>query len=551
MDYPNATSTQSQPHFSSYENSVSKTHRGQTFDEETQSPENNNNNSIHQHLSHDLVLSDSEEVDEFIHKYGHVEFQYIKKPQDSFWFVRPHALNYFKDGVLYRTKGERTSGKTELFLDLMYVGIVANLASDATEHASAASFLKYMLLFIPSWTVWSDIKDFVNYYYSEDLSQKLYLLWILILLLVYDNNCTYVLDGRGEAALTVVPYMLCRLSLAISLLFYSIFIPEHRLQMRVYGCTIIVFCCVWISVIFIDTRAKIGVSIAIMFLEHSTFCLIYHPWFKKNVLHLTCSTALNIEHEVERFGAFFIIAIGEFLYKTVAGNPVGAGFQGKLSRGICLLIISYCFLWLYFNSGTSVKATHPLRRSGAAAICWIYSHIPLIAGLILAADSAGEWITLENTSTAKHPSHEESSTTETVLKFLFRRAAESSSESSSSSSEETEEPSMYALSFFFTGGLCAALWALTIMGFAEKSRDPWNTHVVTKFWRIAPRFPAGVIILCMSFAEMSTTHLLGFTAMICVILWLWESVTMTPRANLPPVLGGHCDITPSDIIERF
>lgn len=60
-----------------------------------------------------------EDEDEFVRKYGAVNFQYIKRPEEAIWFTRPYGLNYFKDGVLYRTKGERTSSKTELFLDLL------------------------------------------------------------------------------------------------------------------------------------------------------------------------------------------------------------------------------------------------------------------------------------------------------------------------------------------------------------------------------------------------------------------------------------------------
>ena len=37
----------------------------------------------------------------------------------------------------------------------------------------------YVLLFVPAWVVWADIKDFTNYYYTEDLSQKVYIIWIL------------------------------------------------------------------------------------------------------------------------------------------------------------------------------------------------------------------------------------------------------------------------------------------------------------------------------------------------------------------------------------
>lgn len=120
-------------------------------------------------------LTDSEEEDEFIRRFGDIEFQYIKPPKQNFWFKRPHALNFFKDGILYRTKGERTSTKTELFLDLLYVGIIANLAGEASENASGIALLKYVLFFLPTWVVWADIKDFTNYYYNEDLSQKLYI----------------------------------------------------------------------------------------------------------------------------------------------------------------------------------------------------------------------------------------------------------------------------------------------------------------------------------------------------------------------------------------
>lgn len=497
----------------------------------------------HHHEEHDYVLSDSEDEDEFINRYGEVNFQYIKKPREALWFSRPHALNYFKSGVLYRTKGERTSGKTELFLDLLYVGIVASLAGNAVEEGTAGAFLKYVLLFLPTWVVWSDIKDFMNYYYNGDLSQKFYILWILILLVIYDNNCPYVLESRGEAAFTVIPYILCRLSLAVSLLVYSVYVMEHRLQMRWYACSIIVTCCLWIVVIFLPKWGKVGMSFGILILEQACFSVIFHPWFKRK-LKLVYSTALNIEHEVERFGAFYIIAIGEFLYKTVAENPIGKGFSHKLGRGICLLIISYQFLWLYFNGGTSNRGIHPLRRSGAAAIAWIYSHVPLIAGLILAADAGGHFIGLDETSTAKHPHEEAPEVHSELLALLVQKAAEVES-------EEAHEPSMYALSFFFTGGLCVALLALGVQAFAEKSRDPANSHILSKLFRVTPRFPFAIIILCLSFAEMSTTNLLGFTAMLMVILTLYEQITMTSRLSLPRYFGGCRQLQHSEEIERF
>ncbi|RLV83418.1 hypothetical protein JA9_002891 [Meyerozyma sp. JA9] len=466
----------------------------------------------------EIQITDSSDEEEFVRKYGDINFQYIKRPKDAVWFIRPHALNYFKDGVLYRTKGERTSSKTELFLDLMYVGIIANLAGSAAEEATGAAFLQYVLLFIPAWMVWADIKDFTNYYYNEDLSQKLYIMWILVLLTLFSNNHYRVLEDVKGAALTVVPYILCRISLAISLVVYSFFIPQHRPQMRLYAGMIFVTCCLWIPVIFISTRAKIGLSFAILFLEAMSQVIAYHPITKK-YMKLTESTALNIEHEVERYGVFVTIAIGEFLYKVVAEGPLGTGLTDKFARGVFLLIIAYDLFWIYQYGSSCKKATHALRHSGWTAIGWMYTHLPLVASLVLAADAGGDLCSLDITSTKKHLEPE----TEPAggAHERFRRRS------------EEEVPNMYGLSFYFTGGICVALICMWLIGSYDRSRDPVDMHVVPRFWRIFCRVPIGIIIVCLSLAELNTTVLMGIVTALLTVLLVYESVVMTPKQCLP------------------
>lgn len=464
----------------------------------------------------EIMLTDSEEEEEFVRKYGDIEFQYIKRPKDSVWFIRPHALNYFKDGVLYRTKGERTSSKTELFLDLMYVGIIANLAGHAAEEATGAAFLEYVLLFIPAWMVWADIKDFTNYYYNEDLSQKLYIMWILILLTLFANSHYRVLEDSKGAALTIVPYMLCRLSLAVSLMVYSFFIPQHRPQMRLYAVLVTITSCLWIPVIFISTRAKIGVAFAILFLEMLSQMVSFHP-ITKRAMNLTESTALNIEHEVERYGVFVTIAIGEFLYKVVAEGPLGTGLTDKFARGVFLLLIAYILFWIYLYGSSCKKATHALRYSSWTAIAWMYTHLPLVALLVLAADAGGDLCSTDITSTKKnqHLSHE----SEGGAERLRVRA-------------EEEVPNMYGLSLYFTGGICVSLISMFLIGFYDNPKDPGHIHLVPRFWRIFWRVPIGIIILCVSFAELNTTLLMGIVTALLAVLLIYESVVMTPKQCL-------------------
>lgn len=453
----------------------------------------------------DIELTDSEGEDEFIRKYGDVQFQYIKRPRDAVWFIRPHALNYFKDGVLYRTKGERSSSKTELFLDLMYVGIIANLAGDATEHASWGALLKYILVFIGIWTVWCDIKDFTNYYYNEDLSQKTYILWILILLTIICNNTSQLLEGRKGAEYVIIPYILCRFSLCVSNFVYSFWVEEHRAQQRLYAATLFVTCCLWVIVIFVNTRAKIALSFIFYFLEQLSFMVCFHPRTKK-LMKLTTSTALNIEHEVERFSVFVTIAIGEYLYKIVADSPLGSGIQDHFWRGVLILIIAYVLFWIYNYGSTSKKATHALRHSGFRAISWIYCHLPLVAAIVLSADAAGDLCKYDEITIQEREEGE---------------------------IEEPEEPSIQAVKFFFTGGIFVALTSLTFLGLLDDPKDSKDLHIVSRFWRVIFRFPAGVIILCLPFADISITLLLGITTIVLVVLLVWESVTSTPRKCLP------------------
>lgn len=465
----------------------------------------------------EIELTDSEGEDEFIRKYGDVNFQYIKRPRASVWFIRPHALNYFKDGVLYRTKGERSSSKTELFLDLMYVGIIANLAGDAVEHAGWGALLKYILLFMAVWTIWCDIKDFTNYYYNEDLSQKTYILWILILLTIFCNNQTDLLEDRSGAEFVIIPYILCRASLAISLFIYTIWIPEHRVQQRIYSASLVVTCCLWIIVIFLNTRGKIGLSIVLFVLEQATFAVCFHPWIKKK-LKLTTSTALNIEHEVERFSTFFTIAIGEFLYKILAQHDLGSKFQDHLWRGVFLLIIAYILFWIYSYGSTAKKATHALRHSGFRAVSWIYLHLPLIAAIVLAADAGGDLCKIND--------HEFSS--------ARREEAGETSEMGEGGEEEEEAP-LQAVKFFFTGGLFVAMVSLGLIGMLDDPKDPKDLHLLPRHWRICLRIPVGIIILVLPFGDLSTTALMGVITILLAVVLVYESVMLTPRKCLPLV----------------
>jgi hypothetical protein len=68
------------------------------------------------------------------------------EPQKRALFRQPQALQWFENGVLKkRREGERQAGRFELFLDLLYVAILASFADGLAEHPSGTQVVKYVV----------------------------------------------------------------------------------------------------------------------------------------------------------------------------------------------------------------------------------------------------------------------------------------------------------------------------------------------------------------------------------------------------------------------
>ncbi|CAM9016450.1 hypothetical protein WICANDRAFT_76895 [Wickerhamomyces anomalus NRRL Y-366-8] len=427
----------------------------------------------------------------FYKKYGDVDVEFIDPPVQSPWFSKPYALNYFHKGKLFRTRGlQRSAGKLELFLDLVYVGIASTLASTALKEPTGASFLKFVLLYMPAITIWSDLKDFMNYYYNDDLIQKIYVCWTELLLIVYDNNCEFADTSTKALRTAVVAYFLSRFTLAIMLLFYSFYIKQHRIQMRLYCLSLAITSSCWFFIFLInDTKGKCIFAGLMYILEHSQFLLNVNPWFIKK-LGLEYTSALNIEHEDARYQGFYIIAIGQFLTTTVMKNPLSTGWNPKLHKGFSLLFDAFVFLGLYSNKDGCITAVHALRRNATTGALYIYTHIVLIASMLLSGNAG---ITLAS---------------EITTDYL--------------------DPSKRGVLIYFHAGILAALGSLTLLSLLDKDLDEPGHHKVNRIIRISGRIPTGLIMLGITWADQLLTikSIMWLDCLFLMLLFIYEFLVM-------------------------
>ncbi|KAL6939147.1 hypothetical protein ACO0RG_002974 [Hanseniaspora osmophila] len=453
-----------------------------------------------------------DEDSDFVEKYGPVKFKWIDPPESAkkrYMIIKPYALNYYHNGVLYRTRGERGSSVFELFFDLLYVGIIANLAESCIEHSDGKSLAKYVLLFFPCWQIWGDMRCFMDYYYNNDIIQKTYVVWIMSLLVTYANNAQTTDENDKQLfGLVVACYMLARFSFATIVLLYNLlYIKEHRRQM--VGYCIFVYCSVIMAGFVILPKAmykKIIILCCLYFWDIVSYAISFSPWFKR-FIRSEFHTALNIEHEIKRHSAFVTIALGEFLYVIVAHSPATSGLNERTARAICSLIIAYCLSWFYFMGEGSKKAVHAIRRHAMFSVCWIQLHFPLIISLVIAADAAGELTRSGYDFPMNHA--------ETVVK----RAT-----SEGPSLELPRDNYIRDVEIFFGAGIFVALVAMTGIALLDKGLDKEVLWKFTPKVRILPRIMFGGIIFGMAFSDMKITLFLGLSALFLTIQLLFENV---------------------------
>lgn len=298
---------------------------------------------------------------------------------------RPKALQWFHNGHLQKESDEeRQAGRFELFLDLLYVALVANFAEDLADHPSGAELVKYLLIFAPAWHLWSDLREIMNSYYTDDLVQRGVILWIMALLVLYGNNATLVAEDLGAMRTTVGAFMAARLTVALVYAVSSFASWQHRVQARIMAVLILVGLFLWIPLLFegVSLRAKIAVAVVAVVYQEAAWITTFGPWVKRR-LALEYSTAVDIGHEIDRLAAFYIIVLGEYLYSIIVGNPAAVGLNTGLLKAVWTLIIAFCLNWLYVNGDGSVVAVHPIRRTAATAFVFFGLHMPLAASLLV------------------------------------------------------------------------------------------------------------------------------------------------------------------------
>lgn len=429
-------------------------------------------------------------------------------------FRRPRPLQYFRGNVLVRSEEERGSGRLELFFDLIFVGIIAVLAQSAVADPTGSGFVRYLITYTAAFLVWNWMRETFDAFYKDDLSQRILVLFVMACLVLYGNNAPDVQKDLSQSparAIAIASYLIAEAAIFGTWFLYSFYIKAFRIQIRALILVWIISTALLIGAIFVNVRAAIALSVVAMVLIWWSWIFFYSPFFKR-LMKLRYSSAVAIDHEIERYQDFFTIVMGEFVYSLFDGQPAGIGFHTKAGKAIMALMIAFSFQLMYMNGGWSKRITHPFRKSVWNATAFLSLHLPLVSALTLCGDALADFIKED-----KVPSG---------VRWL---ACES-----------------------FAVGMII-LWILAIL---EHERDTKGELWLPRWARLLPRLCTGIIVIFLpltyqgppehegeahsegsevhhSGLEMTTTKLLGIMTALSFFSLLWETITSLDGPNAP------------------
>lgn len=276
---------------------------------------------------------------------------------------------------------ERRVSWLELFYDLMFVVVIAELAHYLAEHPTPQGFLTYSLLFIPVWWVWIGGTFYNVRFETQDISFRIS---TLLQMIPVGLMTLFIHDGLGD---TSIPFALSYLAARLIITGLWFRAGRHTPLFRP-----------------VTNRFVVGFTISNILWLISIF--IPPPW--RFVLWgiglindlLTPLFTLNIQAQLprlsnsklpERFGLFVIIVLGEQIVGVISGAAEQEPLVPlTLVTVLVGILFAFCNWWVYFD----FIARRPPRPNVFWSLGWGYLHMPLL--MSIAALGAGSLILISD-----------------------------------------------------------------------------------------------------------------------------------------------------------
>jgi low temperature requirement protein LtrA len=271
------------------------------------------------------------------------------------------------------TGEDRQASRLELFYDLAYVLVVAELAAAFAKNLTWSGAGAFAGLFIAMWLAWVSTTLYANRFDTDDVVFR-----------IAQLVGTAAIAGCAAAATgalgsTSTPFAACFLLGRVVLLGLYLrawwYVPDGRSTIGVYLASTSTAATLWAVSLLVPAPARY-VLWAVAVAADVAGPLVA-TWRED-------TAPLHMEHLPERFGLFVILVLGELVAGVVTGIHDAGWAAPAIGVGAIGFVIAAALWWSYFDVA-SARGNEKLQEEDEAIDgrhdLYIYGHLPLTLGI--------------------------------------------------------------------------------------------------------------------------------------------------------------------------
>jgi low temperature requirement protein LtrA len=265
----------------------------------------------------------------------------------------------------------------ELFYDLVYVVLIAEVAHGLAAHPDAEGLLGYVFMFVIVWIAWINGTLYHDLHGNNDVRTRIF---TFLQMFTVAAMAVFAHGALGETSIGfALSYAGFQLILTYLWWRTGVHDPEHRPLSRPYVGAFLLATLLLIGSVFVEPPARYYLWGA------SVLATLAAPLVSQAAVRKHPEAAEELERSstptdslVERFGLFTIIVLGEVIVGTVRGVAVHHHLTVEiLATGALGMALAFALWWLYFDF-----VSHRMPSPGQSSLIrWAYLHLPMTMGI--------------------------------------------------------------------------------------------------------------------------------------------------------------------------
>lgn len=285
----------------------------------------------------------------------------------------------------------------ELFFDLVYVAALIQLGDQLADDVSWSGVGQFAGVFVILWWTWTGTTAFTNRFAVDDVIHRLLTFFQMFAV----GNLAVIAATKPDdwEQWFVLSYIAARLPLLAMYWRASRTEPAARPIARYFLQIFGASAAVWLISLAVPGDARYVVWAAALLVEFAAPARIGSRGDE---------APAHDEHFQERYALFTIIVLGETFVKSLSAvTDRGISIETQIFGGVGFLMLIAVW-WTYFDDVADAHIRHTSLLSdnmGRNRLIWVYTHLPLTAGITAFGVSAKKILGVEEFGDALKVSH--------------------------------------------------------------------------------------------------------------------------------------------------